>query len=296
MYELDLNLGARVLCNDTAGGKLFKVAVDPETHQVTDLIVERGMLLKHSRVVPISTLVGTTPEGILLDVSEAQLEDFTEYGETEISEPASEGGRYVSASGVAPGFGPLPAEPVMVRRRVRTGVSSDRVVLGRDTKVENLHKTIGHLDHVLIHPQSREITHLVIRRGLIPQRLVLPVEQVEDFYEDEIFTSISNDELDRLPRYSPPEEAGPALVEHLLTPEGSATGTPEPTSVVARVQAALSRDPRTQNAVIEVIDDRGVIILQGDVQSPEMRQAAEEVAAAQPGVTSVVNELMVIRS
>ncbi len=60
-----------------------------------------------------------------------------------------------------------------------------------------------------------------------------------------------------------------------------------------RVATALFEDPRTTDAVIEVIDERGVITLQGEVDDPETREAAEAIAAEQTGVISVVNTLQV---
>jgi uncharacterized protein YrrD len=63
--------------------------------------------------------------------------------------------------------------------------------------------------------------------------------------------------------------------------------------VRARVITALFNDPRTKLAVIEVIDEQGMITLRGRVDSPEIREAAEEIASEQPGVVGVINALRV---
>lgn len=60
-----------------------------------------------------------------------------------------------------------------------------------------------------------------------------------------------------------------------------------------RVANALLEDPRTQEAVIEVANERGIITLTGTVDSDEIRHAAEKLARLQPGVITVVNELKV---
>jgi len=64
-------------------------------------------------------------------------------------------------------------------------------------------------------------------------------------------------------------------------------------NLVYQIGSALAADPRTKNAVIEVIDDRGVITLQGKVESVKARNAAEGIAAQQGGVATVINELVV---
>lgn len=68
--------------------------------------------------------------------------------------------------------------------------------------------------------------------------------------------------------------------------------TQSPADPGQRVANALLEDPRTEEAIIEVANDRGVITLTGTVQSEEIRRAAEEIARDQ-GVISVVNELKV---
>lgn len=60
---------------------------------------------------------------------------------------------------------------------------------------------------------------------------------------------------------------------------------------VMQVGEALAADPRTGDAVIEVINVNGVITLAGTVQDTSVKQAAEEIARSQPGVISVINAL-----
>jgi len=67
------------------------------------------------------------------------------------------------------------------------------------------------------------------------------------------------------------------------------------TALQARVTEALSYDRRTALSQIEVFAGVGVVTLRGQVDAPEVREAAAEIAAAQHGVTAVVNELTVAR-
>jgi osmotically-inducible protein OsmY len=65
-------------------------------------------------------------------------------------------------------------------------------------------------------------------------------------------------------------------------------------AISARVTAALADDPRTRLAVIDAVSERGLVTISGKVDSVEVREAAEEIAAAQPGVVSVINALEVM--
>ena len=64
-------------------------------------------------------------------------------------------------------------------------------------------------------------------------------------------------------------------------------------SIVEEITAALSTDPRTDVAVVGVINEHGVVSLKGQVGDPNTREAAEEIARRQPGVVDVINELEV---
>jgi len=64
-------------------------------------------------------------------------------------------------------------------------------------------------------------------------------------------------------------------------------------AIVASVTGALASDPRTDLAVIGILNEQGLVTLKGQVDSPEIKEAAEEIAAQQPGVISVVNALEV---
>ena len=65
------------------------------------------------------------------------------------------------------------------------------------------------------------------------------------------------------------------------------------TGIADKVQSALMKDPRMKKADIDVSCTRGIVTLTGKVKSEEAREAAEEIARAQDGVTTVINELKV---
>jgi osmotically-inducible protein OsmY/sporulation protein YlmC with PRC-barrel domain len=89
--------------------------------------------------------------------------------------------------------------------------------------------------------------------------------------------------------------SGKALAEQLArTVPGVTSVTNEivPDSVIrARVEAALAEDRRTSSIPIDVISRSGVVTLLGEVPSPKVKEAAEEIARSTPGVVAVINEL-----
>lgn len=60
-----------------------------------------------------------------------------------------------------------------------------------------------------------------------------------------------------------------------------------------RVQTALNKNPVTQEAAIEVLNENGIITLGGLVEEQEISAAAESITSDVEGVVSVVNEIQV---
>lgn len=60
-----------------------------------------------------------------------------------------------------------------------------------------------------------------------------------------------------------------------------------------RLLKALAASPQTKDAVIELINENGLITLSGEVDTPETRQAIRQIVANEPGVISVFNNLKI---
>jgi osmotically-inducible protein OsmY len=60
-----------------------------------------------------------------------------------------------------------------------------------------------------------------------------------------------------------------------------------------QIERRLQTDPRTREAVIEVVAEAGRVTLRGVVESPVARAAAEQIAWSTPGVQAVANAIAV---
>ena len=339
--KLHFVIGAPVYCTDGDCGRVSKVVVDPHTHRITDLIVEKGFLLTTDRVLPIDLVNRASAEGIYLTLSGAELKDYPEYREIEFRDaPSFKAGGY-DLRDVRCWQMPYRMackDPVipMVRRRIREGLSGELAVIERGTPVKNAQGTVGYVDHVLVSPKSGEITHLVIRKGLVLYYPILPVSDVREMSDEAVTIGLTDEQIKGLARYKSRDAedikaewldrmAGLGFdLSHIdISVEGSIvrlTGwVPSVTAkrhaeaiarsiegvvdvedsletdiaIQTRVLNALLTDPRTSVSVIEVLNNSGIVTLKGQVDTAEIRAAAEEIAANQPGVLSVVNALEV---
>ena len=87
-----------------------------------------------------------------------------------------------------------------VRERIREGLSSDELqVIAHGTPVKNQEGVIGKVDHVFVDTDSNEITHLVVRHGIVfPEQLDIPVSLIERVSEKGVLITATNEELESL--------------------------------------------------------------------------------------------------
>lgn len=297
MKILDLNIGADVFCRDSKCGKLAKYAVNRDAWLVARLIVEEGVLLKRARVFPLASVERATADEIQLSIGEEELPNYPEYREETIEkpDPESAGGSPVRTAGP---YGQTERATVStVREKVRYGVPEELAVVERGTPIEGPEGEVGKLDHFLVNAAKGAITHLVAQQGLLfSTKRLIPVSMVESISEGSVFIAATEEVLKGLPEYDPEsmalQETPQAREAEIENPGGRQEDNHE-MDLTTRVSTALMEDPRTSDAIIEVIDDRGVITLQGEVDDVETRDAAVALAGEQPGVISVVSSLQV---
>lgn len=94
------------------------------------------------------------------------------------------------------------------------------------------------------------------------------------------------------------EAAADLLCAVLARPEWQVTdasrATLQDAALAARVRAALKADPGTSRLNVKIACQGGRLVLAGIVETAEGREAAAQVAAAQPGVLGVDNRLTIM--
>jgi uncharacterized protein YrrD len=299
MNEYDYHIGAEIHSLDGSWGQLVKIALEPETWCVTHLIVQAGLLLKEAHVVPVEAVTSATNEAIHLSLTTSELQQYPLYEEKHYEAPIENGpyGSYGFSGTVinAEGSAIAPRVP-MQKVTIHEGVNPALVLLKKGTSIKNMNGEVGKLDHVITGADSNEVTQMVMRHGfLFPDHLVIPVKLITEIGEEGIFIEATNEEL---------KTFIPELLENVDVPNNESQSYPVLDSETAdglttdaliadRVATALRVHPVTEGAVIEVINQGGLVTLIGVVPDENTRQTAEKVAAQQDNVVKVVNDLVI---
>jgi hypothetical protein len=298
MKGMYLNIGAQVRFQDGVGGTLHKVVVDPYTKQVTDLVIVKGLLQRHDYVIPLSVVEQASEDEILVALYTQELASYPKYREVEFEEPLDDWEHdmfypceHVLVWNPLVGFIEEPRTIIpVIRRRLPKGIPFGEEVIGRSSVVRNINGVVGKIDHLWLDRDSWEITHLVVRSGIIPHYFVIPFSWISTITPLEIFIRGTDTQLKQVPA----TQLQLVLAYDTNVKVGDEGYLLDENLVIAdEVLDELAEDPRTASSVVEVIHDQGVITLMGEVNSELAHSAAEEIAHRHQGVTSVVNALEV---
>lgn len=209
--------GAKVYSADGERvGTVNGVVLEPDTKEVTNLLVQKGFLFKEDRVVPVSLVGPATEERVTLrqdadDLDELPLFEEADYVGADLGTvlgARSVGwtrplywypgiGAWWSAGGVA-----AYAKPPFVgetEKNIPEGTVALKVganVIGSDGE------QVGTVEQVFTETLEDRATHLLISEGLVlKDKKLIPTRWVNHVLESEVHLSVGSTFVERLPDY-----------------------------------------------------------------------------------------------
>jgi len=197
-------------------GTISRIVIDAKTRDVTDLVVERGALLKDEKVIPVGLVDLENEDRITLRETNQSVEDFLDYETTHYVPLDQADAPYESidpyywyppvnfqspTAGIAPGIRP---DYVPV---TETSIPDGRVAIAEGAQVISADdKHIGNVEQVVANSETNNVTHFVVGKGfLLKEHKLVPSHWVTsvDVDEDKVYLSVEARLFDRLPDYQP---------------------------------------------------------------------------------------------
>lgn len=200
-------------------GTLERIVLDPETMDVTFLVIKEGVLFTVDKLVPIQYLERQEGRRITLNKTAEELGDLPPYDESayvgydrrDYAEEAD-----VESADAVYWYPPIRTDWWTVGGEVLVS-PKPRFVKKADTlpkDVVALHEgarviagdgnEIGALEQVIVEPEELRATHIVVGRGLIAKEYkLLPTSWIKDVTEEKVYLSIHTDFFERLPEHEP---------------------------------------------------------------------------------------------
>jgi uncharacterized protein YrrD len=217
---MQLKKGATV--ESSAGekvGTLDRVVLDPETKEVTHIIVEKGILFTANKVIQIQDVKNVEADGkIILGKPAHEFDDAPTYDTStyiDVSQrdyPDEPREELVDAVYWYPPLnttwwtaGTTIRYPKPKYVKAEKVFPEEQVALKEGSKVISKdEKNLGTVERVIVDPADNVATHIVIRSGLLlKEEKIIPTLWIRAVEDDQVKLSIWSDMFERLPDYEP---------------------------------------------------------------------------------------------
>jgi sporulation protein YlmC with PRC-barrel domain len=193
---MDIPTNADVMCDNEVCGRSTHVILNPVTKEVTHVVVKQKGYPYAERLVPLASVLETTPQQIHLRCTKEELGHLERFVETEFLESAGAaglGGPYMMWPYSYPEYGFIALE----HQHVPVG----ELAVRRGARVEATDGHVGRVDEFLVDPTSEHITHLVMREGHLwgQKDVSIPVEQIDRIEEDTVYLKLDKTSIEALP-------------------------------------------------------------------------------------------------
>jgi uncharacterized protein YrrD len=197
-------------------GSIDRVVINPETKEVSHLVVEKGFLFNTNKVIPIEYVDLEFEDRFTLEKNAEELEVLPSYDpntyinldrsaypeeeqkiDTSYWYPPIDYAWWINAGGT-PGLYPKPrfvkAEDVIPHETV--ALKEGARVVSKDGE------HIGNVEQVIVETAEDIATHIVVSEGFfLKERKLVPTTWITHVDEDQVTLSVWSDTFDNLPEY-----------------------------------------------------------------------------------------------
>ncbi len=293
---LQINLGSEASATDDTLGKVTQVLVQPQTWQISHVVVQRGLLVKKLLAVPAEFITEARADGLQLSLTVDDLLQKAQMPKENLlalKDNMSVGNGAENLGGLSEVFFDAQTRRLAYLVVHRHAIAGGEVLLSvdqvADLKPERVGVKVSPKEFALLpHYQADPALEEEVRRVLwdyprlrIDMRAVQVQAQCNDVWLlGHVSSDINRRLLEDLTRSVP----GVREVHNELVAD---------TDLAVAIASSLSKHEETRGLLIGVYPTLGEVYLRGLVSNEAAREAAKQVAGEVPGVKSIHNELIV---
>ena len=176
-------------------GDLERVVIDPETRQLTHIVVKKGHVLPEDTLVPVEKVAHASHDMVTLTCS---MDEIKQLPPLEVVHTVPREGNAIYEQPVAGMYTTAPITPLVVTETTRT-LPENLVALKEGAKVVSSdEKHVGNVERVFT--EDGKVTHLTLSHGLLAKtEKSIPYEWVEMMGEEEVDLSVDAQQIETLP-------------------------------------------------------------------------------------------------
>ncbi|MCL4506875.1 MAG: PRC-barrel domain-containing protein [Chloroflexi bacterium] len=205
--DIQIPVGAEVSCTDGVCGKSTYVLINPVTEKVTHFVVRENTLPHMEYVAPLELVAASSNDIIMLKCTRDELQRMDPFIVTQYIDEPTHMVSYGSGYGSGYGMGTYYMWPYVIGDTMtRVGVEQEQIPPGevavrRGTSVVATDGAVGHVDEFVVHPDTGNITHLVMREGHLwgQKDVSIPISAVLRTGDDTVALNLNKQEIGALP-------------------------------------------------------------------------------------------------
>ena len=194
-------------------GTLKRVVIDPVDHEISHLVVAKGILFPEDKVIPIEWIETEVRERIRLKETREQLNELPDFEESHyVRLNDEEHDHDVEANYWYPPVytwwrasgsidSTMPPYVLKTEQNIPKGTTALKegaMVISKDDE------HVGNIETILIDPEDHRATHFVVSKGLLlKERKLVPTFWIKDLQENRVLLHIKAHVFERLPNYHP---------------------------------------------------------------------------------------------
>lgn len=199
---MDIPINVDVLCAGELCGRSTCLIVNPIDARITHLVVIENDFPYIERLVPVETILDSSPNSIQLDCNKVRLSDMAPFKEADfISEGQLESTLPYGRPYLIWPYSIYDGMPILLEHE---HIPAGEVVIRRGTSVKATDGQVGKVDEFLIDPKNDLITHLVLREGHLWGRkdVTIPVSEIDKITDDAVYLKLGKKVIAALPAVS----------------------------------------------------------------------------------------------
>jgi uncharacterized protein YrrD len=208
--------GSRVYTADGKDvGRIDKVVMNPQTKELTHLVVRKGFLFTEDKVLPLSLVASANEDGLMLQAEAGNLDKLPAFEETHYialdevergeSDYADNSVLYWLPPYDSLGYPSIYPYPPPYTATTTQNIPENSVVLEEGTEVYSSNKELlGRVERILTDFPSEIATYFVLTLGQLgSEKKLVPMTWVKQINDGKLYLSVGKSTVERLVEYQP---------------------------------------------------------------------------------------------
>jgi len=205
---MEIPLNARVECTDGICGHSVYVLIDPVIDRVTHLVVKLDASPNAEYIVPVDLITKTIVDTIRLSCEKKELVKMDPFIRTTFIQETVPDRNFKYPGGIygAESYYYLPyvtSEPTLKVPEEHLQIPLGELAVKRGARVEATDGYVGTIAEFVFNPNSKRITHLVMREGRLwgKRDVVVPLSAMGEIRDNTVFLNINKLQMEILPSF-----------------------------------------------------------------------------------------------